>query len=148
MAVSIISDAVELQIDKPQPGFGRLTAEFFALRELDAIRGCLYAGVPNLSGVRNGVDEIRRHRRLATGKLNGHLPARFYREGVVHDFLDLIPRQFMDVTDLVRIHETWIAHHVAAIRQINCQNRSASVLNGAAAVVVKALVGMRRNIAA
>src|SRR5215831_1677000 len=119
MAVGVVSDTVKLEVNEPQPGFGRLAAEFFALRELDTIRGRLYAGVPDLSGVSDGVDEIRRERRFATGKLNGHLPAGFYREGVVHDLFDFIPRQLMDVTDLVRIHETWVAHHVAAIRQVN-----------------------------
>ena len=36
-------------------------------------------------------------------------------------------RQLVDVADLVGVHEARIAHHVAAVRQIDGQHRAASV---------------------
>ncbi len=54
----------------------------------------------------------------------------------------------MDETDLVRVHEAGIAHHVAAVGQIDGEHRSAAVLNGRRAVVVELLVGVGANIAA
>jgi hypothetical protein len=41
------------------------------------------------------------------------------------------------VPDLVRIHEAWIAHHVAAVGQIDRQHGAAPVLDGGCAVVVE-----------
>src|SRR2546425_9986449 len=110
MAIRIIADTVELQIYESQTGCGSLAAKLSALRKLDAVGRRLYAGVPDLAGIRHGVNEVGRERRLATGKLNGHLPPRFNLEGVVHDLFDLFPREFMDITHLVGIHETGIAH--------------------------------------
>ena len=37
--------------------------------------------------------------------------------------------ELMHEPDLVRVHEAGIAHHVAAVRQIDRQNRSAAVLD-------------------
>ena len=44
----------------------------------------------------------------------------------------------MDVADLIRVHETWIAHHVAAVGEIDRQHRAAAVLNRRRAVIVEA----------
>ena len=44
----------------------------------------------------------------------------------------------MDVADLIRVHEAWIAHHVAAVGEIDREHRAASVLNGRGAVIVQA----------
>src|SRR5262245_43470053 len=54
----------------------------------------------------------------------------------------------MNVTDLVRVHEAGIAHHVAAVRQVYRQNCAATVLNRAASVIVKPFVSVGWNIAA
>ena len=54
----------------------------------------------------------------------------------------------MHEPDLVGIHEARIAHHVAAVRQIDGQDRSAAVLNGAGAVVVELLVVVGADVAA
>ncbi len=53
----------------------------------------------------------------------------------------------MDVTHLVGVHEAGIAHHVAAVRQVDGQNGAAAMLNRAAAVIVKLLVVVRRDVA-
>ena len=54
----------------------------------------------------------------------------------------------MDEPDLVGIHEARIAHHVAAVREIDGQDRSAAVLNGAGAVVVELLVVVSADVTA
>ena len=54
----------------------------------------------------------------------------------------------MHEADLVGIHEARIAHHVAAVREIDGQNRSAAMLHGAGAVVVELLVVVRADVAA
>jgi len=90
MAVGVVADAVKLHVGITQTGFEGAAAEFLALGELDAVRGCLDAVVPELAGVADGVNEIGRHGRLAAGELHGHLPARLDLGGVVQDFLDLV----------------------------------------------------------
>ncbi len=54
----------------------------------------------------------------------------------------------MHETDLVGIHEARIAHHVAAVGQIDGQHRSAAVSDGARAVVVQLFVVVGANVAA
>ena len=57
-------------------------------------------------------------------------------------------RQFVDVADLVGVHEARIAHHVAAVGQVDRQNGAAAVLDGAGAVIVQIFVVVRRDVAA
>ena len=46
----------------------------------------------------------------------------------------------MNEANLVGVHEAGIAHHVAAVGQVNGQNGAAAILDGAGAVVVKLFV--------
>ena len=100
-----------------------------------------------LGRVAHGVEEDRRDRRLAAGELHGHLPPRLDRQRVVQELLHLVERQLVDVTDLIRVHEARVAHHVAAVRQVDRQDRPAPVLDGRRAVIVQR-VGDRIEIAA
>ena len=50
--------------------------------------------------------------------------------------------------DLVGVHEARIAHHVAAVGQIDGQHRAAAVRDGAGAVVVQLFVVVRADVAA
>src|SRR5262249_51793790 len=50
--------------------------------------------------------------------------------------------------DLVGVHETGVTHHVAAVRQINCEHRAAPVLDGTAPVIVQLLVIVRADVTA
>src|ERR1700738_267259 len=54
----------------------------------------------------------------------------------------------MHVTNLVGVHETWIAHHVAAISKVYGEHRATAVTHRAGAVLVQVLVVVRGNIAA
>ena len=67
---------------------------------------------------------------------------------VVQHGLDLFPRQLVHKANLVRIHEAGIAHHVAAVGQIDRQHRSAPVRHRRGAVVVQLLVIVSFNVAA
>src|SRR5687768_2784244 len=46
----------------------------------------------------------------------------------------------MNEPNLVRVHEAWVAHHVAAIGQVDRKNRTAAVLNRARAMVMQLFV--------
>ena len=54
----------------------------------------------------------------------------------------------MDEADLVGVHEAGIAHHVAAVGQIDGQHRAAAVRDGRGAVVVQLLVVVGADVAA
>ena len=56
--------------------------------------------------------------------------------------------QLVDEPDLVRVHEARVAHHVAAVGQVDRQHRAAAVLDRAAAVVVELLVVVGADVAA
>src|SRR5260370_22341877 len=53
----------------------------------------------------------------------------------------------MDETNLVCIHETRIAHHVASIGQINCQYTAATILDRTGTVVLKLLIVVSNDVA-
>ena len=57
-------------------------------------------------------------------------------------------RQLVDEADLVGVHEARVAHHVAAVGQIDREHRAAAVRDGAAAVVVQLRVVVRADVAA
>ena len=127
-----IADAVELQIGVAQTGFSRLLGELGTLGELDAVGRRLHAVVADLARVSDRVKEVGRQRGLAAGELHRHLAARLDGDGVVEHGLDLVPRQLMDEANLVGVHEAGVAHHVAAVGQVDGQHRSAAMLHGAA----------------
>ena len=54
----------------------------------------------------------------------------------------------MDEADLVRVHEAGIAHHVAAVGQVDGQHRAAAILHRRRAVVVQLFIVVGRNVAA
>jgi hypothetical protein len=54
----------------------------------------------------------------------------------------------MHEANLVRVHETGVAHHVAAVRQVNRQHRASAMFDGGTTVVVQLLVVVRPNITA
>src|ERR1700730_4198734 len=53
----------------------------------------------------------------------------------------------MNEADLISVHETGIAHHVATVRKVNGQDSAAAIFNSARTVVVQFLVTMRIDIA-
>ncbi len=54
----------------------------------------------------------------------------------------------MDEADLVGVHEAGIAHHVAAVGEVDGEDRAAAVGDGGGAVVVKLLVVVGADVAA
>ena len=121
--VGRVADAVELQVRVAQARFGRRLREIRALGELDAVGRRLHAVVADLARVAHRVEEVRRERRLAARELHRHLPLRLDRDRVVEQRLDLFPAELVHEPDLVRVHEARVAHHVAAVRQVDRQHR-------------------------
>ena len=148
MGIRGVADAVELEIGVAQPSFRGLPRELRALGELDAVGSRLHAVVAELAGIANGVQKIGRHGRLATGELHRHLAPRLDGKRVVEQRLDVVPGKFVHEADLVGVHEAGIAHHVAAVGQVDGEDRSSPVLDGAAAVVVQLFVVMSADVAA
>ena len=54
----------------------------------------------------------------------------------------------MDKSHLVGVHEAGIAHHIAAVGEVNGQHGPAAVLDGTRAVVVQRFIVVGGNIAA
>ena len=142
LAVTVggVADAVELKVDVAEASFGGGAAKLLALGELNAIGGGLDAVVADLARVGDGVKEVWGQGGLAAGELDAHLPLGLDGDGVVEHGLDLFPGKFVDKADLVGVHEAGIAHHIAAVGQIDSEDRAAAVGDGRGAVVVEVLV--------
>ena len=143
-----VADAVELQVGVAQTGLGGLPAELRALGELDAVGGRLHGGVAHLAGVADGVQEVRRE--------VGSPPENctdIWRFGLMvmalsSIVLDIVPGQFVHEAHLVGVHEARVAHHVAAVGQVDGQHRAAPMRDGAGAVFVQRGVVVRADVAA
>ena len=149
LAVSVrrFAHAVELQVRDPQARLARRFRERGVLRQADPVGRRLHAEVTDLGRVAHGVEEDRRNGGLAAGELHGHLPPRLDRQRIVQKPLHLVERQLVDVADLIRVHEAGVAHHVAAVGQVDRQDRPAPVLDRRGAVIVQR-VGDRIEVAA
>ncbi len=141
--VVLVPDPVELEVREAQPGLGGLAREILVLGEPDPVGGALDREVADLARVPDGRKEVRRKRRLAAGELDRELAPRLDGRRVVQELLDLVPVELVDVTDLVRVHEAWVAHHVAAVREVDREHRAAPVLDRGSPVLVQAVLGDR-----
>ncbi len=68
--------------------------------------------------------------------------------GVVEHGLDLVPGEFVDEADLVGVHEAGIAHHVAAVGEVDGEDRATTMRHCGRAVVVELLVVVGADVAA
>ena len=59
--------------------------------------------------------------------------------------LDLVPGELVDEADLVGVHEAGIAHHIAAVGEVDGEHGAAAVGDGGRAMVVQVLVALRRG---
>src|SRR6266850_1371330 len=103
MAVRVISDAIELQVDVTETSLSRLTTKIFTLGKLNSICRSLHTVVTNFSRIAYRFEKMRRYGWLATGKLNRHLTTRLDRNGVIQDFFNVVHAEFMDKANLIRI---------------------------------------------
>src|SRR5580658_9067290 len=149
-AVSVggVADSVELEVGVAHACFYCLLAELKTFCEFDSVGRGLHGVVSNFSRVTNCVQEVWAQRGLAAGELHAHLPARLDGDGVVEHGLDFFPLQFVDEAYLVRVHEAGIAHHVAAVGQIDGEDRAASVFHGRRSVMVELFVVVGSDVAA
>ena len=66
------------------------------------------------------------------GPINLEVPdlsSRLERYGAVEYGLRVLERRLVDVAHLIRVHEARVTHHVAAVRQVNRENRAATELD-------------------
>ena len=135
--VVLVADAVELEVRESQPGLRGLPREVRILGEADSVGRALHREVAELARVADRGQEVRRERRLPAGELHRELPPRLDRGRVVEQLLDVLPLELVDVTHLVRVHEARVAHHVAAVRQVDREDRAAPVLDRGRPVLVE-----------
>ena len=90
----------------------------------------------DLLRVSDCVEKVRRQRRLAAREKNDDLAFWFERNGAIENRFRVFKRRLVNVADLVRIHEARIAHHVAAIGQVDRQHRAAAKLDIRCAVMM------------
>jgi hypothetical protein len=138
--VGLVGDAVELEVGHVEAGLLRLERELRLEGEAQAVRRRLDHLVADLLRVGTGLDEVRREGRLSARELDRHLPPRLERDGVVQDLLDLVHGQLVDVADLVGVHEARVAHHVAAVGQVDREHGPPPVLDRRRAVAVHELI--------
>ena len=145
--VRVLTDAVELQVRDAKAGLRRGHRVIGVLREVNAVCRRLCAVIADLPRVGDGVEKDRRDGRLAARELHRQLASRLDRQRVIENPLHLVERELVHVADLVGVHEAWIAHHVAAIREIDGEDGPTPVFDGRGAVVVQP-VGHRGVVAA
>src|ERR671914_450869 len=73
----------------------------------------------DLLRVGDGLEIVRRERWLTTGEQNNYLTSRFERDCAVQDRFGVFESRFVNIANLVCIHEARVAHHVAAVRQVD-----------------------------
>src|SRR5688572_32340369 len=129
MLVLLFADSVKLKIDAMlSRGFCSF-AKFDVFGEANAVSRCKNAIETDLLRVSDGFEVVRRERRLTAGEENDHLASWFERNGTVEDRFRVFERRFVNVANLVSVHEARIAHHVAAIGQVYSQHRAAPKLD-------------------
>src|SRR5262249_14521977 len=146
--IQLVADAVKLQVGAVQPGFLGCRHEVRLLREVYAVRGGQHAVKPDLLGVPYGVQEKGRQRRLAAGEEHDHLAAGLERYRAVQDGFDVVKRRLVHVPHLIGIHEAGIAHHVAAVGQIDRQYGAPAISYRRGAVAVHAVIVGAAEVAA
>src|SRR5271156_1219577 len=147
MAVRVVADTIELQVCVAQTRFEGLGAEVLALGELDSVRRGLHAVVADFARKAHGIQETRMHGGFAAGGLHGHMTARFALGGGLEDFLTFFPVQFVNVDNLVRVHEAGIPQYVAAVGQVHGEHGAAAVANSARTVPMHVFIVVRRDVA-
>ena len=148
VGVGRVADAVELEVGVAEAGLGGGFGELLGFGELDAVGGCLDGGVADLAGVGDGVEEVRGEGGLAAGELDGHLTPGLDGDGVVEHGLDLVPGELVDEADLVGVHEAGVAHHVAAVGEVDGEDGAAAMGDGAGSMIVQGLVVVGADVAA
>src|SRR6266542_4679996 len=89
--------------------------KFRIFGEPNAICGRQYSIKSNFLCVSNRLQIVRRQGRLAAREKNDDLTLRFERDCTIENRLGVCESWFVNVANLVSVHETRIAHHVAAI---------------------------------
>jgi hypothetical protein len=104
-------------------------AKFEIFSEANAVRCGEYAIETDLLRVSDCVEIVRRERWLTTGEKNDDLSSRFKGDSAIENRFCVFKRRFVNVANLIRVHEARVAHHVATIRQVDSQNSAAPELN-------------------
>src|SRR5688572_23852515 len=123
-----------------------LTGRLRCLAELDVFGEANAVGrgenpvETDLLRISDGLEVIRRERRLTAGEENDHLASWFERNSTVQDRFRVFKCRFVNVANLVCVHEARIAHHVATVGQVDSQHRAAAKLDVGSPVTMHVFV--------
>src|SRR5438034_7769976 len=115
MPVLFLGGSIELKVGPMQTRLVCLAGKLFALCKTNPVSSCHDSVEANLLSISHGIDEMRRDGRFTPGKENDDLAARLEGNGAVQNGFDVFKVWLMHVADLVGIHETGIAHHIASV---------------------------------
>jgi hypothetical protein len=118
----VVTSTISIPVGVAHARFEGLLAEFLALGEFDAVGGGLHAVVADFACVTDRIQKARMHGRFAAGELHGHLATGLNLGGVLENFLNFFPAEFVDIADLVGVHEAGVAHHVATVGEVDGEN--------------------------
>jgi len=135
--IRLLAHAVELQVRDAKSGVGGRASKAGILREAHAVGGRLDAEVAGLARVGHALEKDRRQRRFAARELDRDLAPGPQGHCVVDEFLDVFERQLVNIPHLVGVHEARVAHHVAAVGEVDRQDAAAAVADGGRSVIVK-----------
>ena len=122
MPILFLRGSVKLQVGSMKTRVVSLARKLFALRKTNPVSSRHHAVEANLLSISHSINEMRRDGRFTPGKENDHLAARLEGNGTVQNGFDVFKFWLMHIADLVSIHKTRIAHHVASVGEVHSQD--------------------------
>src|SRR5258705_3014173 len=136
MLVLLFADAVKLKIHTVLPrSLGCLT-KLNVLGETYAVGGRKNSVEANLLSVSDDFELVGRKSWFTTGKENNDLALWLKRNCAIQNCFGIFKRRLVNIANLIRVHEAGIAHHVAAIGEVDSQNSAATKLDVRCAVMM------------
>src|SRR5687767_12794196 len=106
MFVLLFADAIKLQVDAMLSGRLRSFAELNVFGEANAVCRRENSVKPDLLRVSDGIEVVRRKSRFTAGEENDYLASWLEQNRSIENRLGVFKRRLMNVTNLIRIHET------------------------------------------
>src|SRR5215510_8104840 len=116
MFVLLFAYAVKLQVDAVLSRSLCGLAKLDVFSKTDSVRGGKDSVEAKLLCVFNCLEIVRRQSWLAAREQNDYLSSWFERDSAIKNRFRVFECRFVNVTNLIRIHEAGVAHHVAAVR--------------------------------
>ena len=133
--VNVVGDAVELQVERGQPGFLRFLGEF-QIGQLDAVGRRLNVGEAHLARHAEDLEELRMNGGLAAGELHHPAIHRALAAQRLQHGADLLNAGLVEIAGDVGVGEADRAGQVAAVGEIDIGERGVRGVHAAQAAIV------------